>query len=369
MQVEQTRAGRGDPAPGWNEADALSASWDPVGPELASRLAAGLFGIEGTPTRLPSERDDTFRLEAGQARYTLKVASPHESVAALRVQTAALLHVAAEAPDLPVPRPVPALSGGHEGWTAGQPDGPPPRHVRLLTWLEGEPQARHTTSPVQAARLGAALAQLSLALSDFEIGAAPAGNSSAGQSPPLAWDLAHFQALRGAAETIDPAHRGLALAVFDAHARSVAPLAPSLRVQAVHNDLNPFNVLVDPAEPDAVTGLIDFGDLVRTALVHDVAVALAYRAGAPDWTGEVKAFLAGYTGVRTLEPAELEALPVLVEARLAMTLAITEPRARARPAQAAYILRNHPAALLGLRRLADLPEAARRALFHPGRPR
>jgi Ser/Thr protein kinase RdoA (MazF antagonist) len=50
---------------------------------------------------------------------------------------------------------------------------------------------------------------------------------------------------------------------------------PRLRQQVVHDDLNPLNVLVDPVDEDRVTGIIDFGDMTRTALIADVAVAAA----------------------------------------------------------------------------------------------
>ena len=48
---------------------------------------------------------------------------------------------------------------------------------------------------------------------------------------------------------------------------------PRLRAQVVHNDLAPTNVLVD--DRLAVTGIIDFGDLTRTALICDLAIAAA----------------------------------------------------------------------------------------------
>ena len=48
-----------------------------------------------------------------------------------------------------------------------------------------------------------------------------------------------------------------------------------LRQQVIHNDMNDMNVLVNPGNEDVVVGIIDFGDLVHTALVADVAILAA----------------------------------------------------------------------------------------------
>ena len=44
----------------------------------------------------------------------------------------------------------------------------------------------------------------------------------------------------------------------------------------MHNDLNPLNILVDPADPELVTGIIDFGDVIHTALIADVVLDVAF---------------------------------------------------------------------------------------------
>ena len=51
-----------------------------------------------------------------------------------------------------------------------------------------------------------------------------------------------------------------AMARFTEHAR---PALPGLRAQAIHNDLNLYNVLVDPRDHDVIAGILDFGDMVR----------------------------------------------------------------------------------------------------------
>ena len=64
------------------------------------------------------------------------------------------------------------------------------------------------------------------------------------------------------------------MARFTEHAR---PALPGLRAQAIHNDLNLYNVLVDPRDHDVIAGILDFGDMVRAPLVNDLAVAASYQ--------------------------------------------------------------------------------------------
>jgi len=97
----------------------------------------------------------------------------------------------------------------------------------------------------------------------------------------------------------------------------------------VHNDLNPLNILVDPADESRVTGVIDFGDMTRTALIADVAVTAAELIP-PDCTdpGEARVSVldvaSAYHERVPLLPAELALLGALTAARLVMTVVIHE---------------------------------------------
>jgi Ser/Thr protein kinase RdoA (MazF antagonist) len=123
-------------------------------------------------------------------------------------------------------------------------------------------------------------------------------------------------------------------------------------------------VVVDAADPERVCGILDFGDMVRSPLVCDVAVAASYLVtqgdgplgGAPD-------YVAAYHTAAPLMASEFEVLFDLVVTRLAMTVLITGWRAKLFPANAAYILRNAPSAWQGLERLAGLDRAAAREIL------
>lgn len=55
------------------------------------------------------------------------------------------------------------------------------------------------------------------------------------------------------------------------------PVSASLPQQVIQNDANDHNIVVD-ATGDKVAGIIDFGDMVRTSRVNELAICIAYGA-------------------------------------------------------------------------------------------
>lgn len=326
--------------------DALASHWTLLPLAEVRDLVARVYRLEGAVTRLSSERDETFRLvTATRGSYVLKIANPAEDPAALAFQDGALLHLAAAAPDVPVPRLVRTLEGTH---SHSLPQDGGLRTVRLLSYLHGDQLYRMTPSVVRNHNLGRVLAVLGQGLAGFE-GRPPAGK--------LLWDISHTLDLAELVRHVGHERQRHVAAVLDAFARQVPQVAGGLRHQIIHNDFNPHNILIDPAAPMEIAGIIDFGDMVYAPLVNDLAVALAYHLSSDDWQGLASAILRGYSAVSRLEAGEIALLPVLVKARLAMTLIISEWRAASRPDNRDYILRNHHAAWQGLQRLSTMSDA------------
>lgn len=310
------------------------------------------FGLAGSLRPLAAERDQNFALLTPDGRgFVLKIANTAEDAAVVDFQARALLHVAARDPGCPVPRLWPTVDGAPVATVLG-PDGAP-HCVWMQSLLPGVPMASGPRSMAQRRATGAALARLGAALADFHH---PAARHY------LLWDLRHAADLRPLVRCIaDAATRRLVEGVLDRFVSHTAPALEGLRTQVVHNDLNPSNILVDAGDCDRITGLFDFGDLVETALVNDVAVAAAYQVTPHgDPLDGVAAFLAGYAGRRPLTEAEARLLPDLVALRMAMTLTIANWRAVRYPENRSYLLRNTAVAVSGLTRLAGGdPQAAR----------
>ena len=279
----------------------------------AARIAADLFGLRGPAAALGSERDQAFLLQGG----VLKISNPSEDEAVLDLEEAAIAHVCAVDPDLPVARPLGprATFGGHQ--------------VRLFERMHG-----HKAGPELAddavREIAAVHARLCLALRSFF-------HPAAGRE--LLWNLRATPQLRPLLEEIaDPERRALVSRTLDRYEERVLPQWERLRGQVVHGDFNLDNLLVD--ERGRITGILDFGDCCYTALAADLAVALAsLLRGRPaaDAFRVARIALDGFAERCPLEPLELDLLGDLVAARLAAIVSISAWRGRRFPENAAYI--------------------------------
>ncbi len=304
--------------------------------EEARLIARDLYGLDGALEPLRSERDQNFRLTAADGRvYVLKLSHPAEDPSTTLLQTAALAHLGEVDPGLPVPHLVSTKDGDLAGTVSMDGDD---RLVRMFIYLTGTLLSEHVADQALLRALGAAAARLALALRDFDRPVT---------GPPLLWDLTRLPFARPLLEVLeDDPDRDTILRAFDEFDAYAVPLLPYLPKGFTHHDLNPHNILAASA---AITGILDFGDMTLAPLVCDLAIAASYHLG-PGTGGFdlVVACVAGYHGVRPLCVEELAVLPVLIAGRLAMTVAITEWRARRDPGNAPYILRNNPAARRGL---------------------
>jgi Ser/Thr protein kinase RdoA (MazF antagonist) len=317
-------------------------------PGLQTALADG-YGLAGTLDPLGGERDRNFRLRAnGGTIYLVKLAHPAEDPLITDFQTRALLHLEAADPALPIPHLIRTRQG--EPSLLHECDGDQPSQLRVLSFVPGEPITCITPAAGQYHRLGALVARLDRALEAF---------THPADTRRLVWDIRESDCVERLLTMVsEPEQHALvsaALARFRAEAGAVLANLPD---QVIHNDLNPHNILINPAQPDQLTGLIDFGDMLRATRVQEVATACAYllQPGADPLAG-VAAFIGGYTTLVPLSDAELQLLPVLMAMRMAITVVITNWRARLQPENAGYICRNVPSALTGLRSLAGLSQA------------
>lgn len=313
-----------------------------TGAEVAQHLSRH-WRLEGRLDPLTSERDLNHRLTTATARYVVKIANAAEPHALTRFQNRALRHAAAADADLPIPRVIAAQDGADD---VVLPDG---HLMRVLTWVDGAPLATLPQTAAQGRALATLGARLVRALRGLEDPAA---------DHVLQWDIRHAASLRPLLPDVaDPALRALCAAVLDRFDATVAPALPALRWQVIHGDLNPHNILADPADPDRVSGILDFGDMVRTPLICDLAVAASYRIDPARALHSLTDFAAAWHATDPITPQERDVLFDLVAARMVTTVAITARRAARYPDNAAYILRNLPSARAGLTAFATLDRA------------
>ncbi|TPM40780.1 phosphotransferase [Mesorhizobium sp. B2-3-4] len=321
----------------------------------ALAILLGHYGLTGSARPLPGERDHNFHIEtAGAGEFVLKISHPAEEAGFTDFQNKALDHILAVDPTLPVPSLHKSLQGEAQ-FTVGI-GGSAPRIVRLVTYLPGQLLARSPTSPAQDRNLGIFLARLGRALRGFFH---PAAGSD------LLWDIRKVAKTRPMATHIaDAARRAMVERAIDAFEKHAAPVIPGLRAQIVHNDMNSYNVVMDAARPEVVSGILDFGDMIHSPLICDLAIGAVYR-----WPAEghplapAARFVAGYQSVQPLEIEEIEILVHLIRARLALIVNIANWQAERFPAKRDYVLRLSTEVWNSMERLDALSHSDARRYF------
>ena len=271
--------------------------------KTAREIAEENFGLRATARVLPSERDQNFLLtnDAGE-KFVLKIANALESRELLEAQNAMLDHL--EPRISFCPRVIPSLKGERITTNSNH-------FVRLMTYLPGVPLAEvQPHSPQLLRDLGRKLGQMDRALADFDH---PAVHRD------FHWDLANGN------RVIDQ-YSGL-VAERELVLKCRFEVNKDLRRSVIHGDANDYNVLV---ESDRIAGLIDFGDIVYSWTIGELAVALAYVVlGKDDPRAAAQPVIDGYA--EEFESYEQDILWKLVRLRLAMSVCLAAHQQQQRP--------------------------------------
>ena len=300
----------------------------------AARIARERFGVRGDVEPLPSERDQNFKV----GEFVLKIANALESRAVLEMQSKALAHLAEAGTDLVWPR------------TIGRIESVDGHFARMLTWVDGVCLAQagaHT--PELLASLGRALAQTDNVLKLFTH---PAARRT------LYWDLAQAPQARTHLPLLTKEQRSLVEPLFESWEQVPWRDLPK---SVIYGDANDYNVLVRNGR---VTSLLDFGDMVHSATVCDLAIALAYAMlGKADPIHAAGQIVAAYHQTRPLSEIELDALFPLACARLAMSVCYAAHQQQSAPANEYLSISNAPAwDLIG--RVTEMPAGWPSEVFH-----
>jgi 4-aminobutyrate aminotransferase-like enzyme/Ser/Thr protein kinase RdoA (MazF antagonist) len=289
--------------------------------EDAVRIAHDLFSLDATAQLLPSERDQNFILFVSNGpAYVLKLANSTERIEVLEFQNQAMMHVArnkSRSKHGVVAVPEVCKSAKGEQITRVEGIDGSTHYVRLLTYLPGKPFARvkpHDTELLSS--LGRFFGNLDLILKDFDH---PAAHRD------FHWDLKNAsRIIKSYIETIGaPENRALIQGFLEHFQAETEPQLPGLRTSVIHNDGNDYNMLVEPENQwlNRVTGVIDFGDMVYTCTVSELAIACAYAMlDKADPLAAARHVVAGYHQAYPLTEQELAVLFDLIRMRLCMSV-------------------------------------------------
>jgi len=307
----------------------------PIAPSFpageAQTLADRHFGLTGAIEPLYSERDQNFRLRTSSGDWTLKIASVEEAPEVIDCQIQALRHIERVDPGLPVPRVHPARDGSARVTVSRGADS---HIVYLLSYLPGVIADNAPLTETLLRRHGEMTARLGRAMRGFFHPAAGGRE--------LLWDLRMAPRFLPHVDKLqDPARRGTVREFIENFAAVTLPRLEGMRAQIIHGDVNPHNLLVDPAETDRITGIIDFGDMIHAPLILDLASAVSDFLLDKDHVVDViEAVADGFHSVTALEPAEADVLYDLIVMRLLLAALIAAWRMAEMPGTPNYLNAN-----------------------------
>jgi 4-aminobutyrate aminotransferase-like enzyme/Ser/Thr protein kinase RdoA (MazF antagonist) len=300
----------------------------------AERLVADRWGLALRASPLPGEWDRNVLLSGADGPVAvLKVSHVGQDATWLAVENAAYDHLAAGLPTVEFPRLLRTSDGqGIATWTDAEGR---PHLARLLSYLPGRLYAHaRPHDATLLASLGTSLAKVTLALADFHHPALRRASK---------WDLDRGLWITEHLDLVpaDAGRRELVAGIVDDFRREVVPRLSTLRRQAVYNDANDYNILVREGR---VAGFVDLGDMVETALVHDLAIAVAYALlDQPAPLLAAAAVVGAYHQVLPLTDGEIALLWPLVRMRLATSVANSAVQRAAQPANTYLAISEAPA--------------------------
>ena len=284
------------------------------------------YGLDGQVESLPSEWDQNFLLDAGPAgRFIAKIANLGVDREVLEFQNLAMDWVAKRWSSDFCPRVV--ASGSGDGMCRLRDAGGDEFWLRVLTHLEGRPLSSIPERPPGLLEgIGRALGELDNCLADFR---------HPGMERELRWDLRRAEWIIPEIGVVaDLGRRAIVERLLLQYRGRILPLLAELPISVIHNDANGENLLVQP-DPDAgwrVGGLLDFGDMVRTHTINELAIASAYACLEDnDPLASVAAIARGYHGVRPMNDAEIRVLVPLMTVRLGVSVTMSAIAAREDP--------------------------------------
>lgn len=317
--------------------EALISRYQRIDCHRAEKIFLEHFGIAGEAARIDTEKDDTFIIAtpSGQQtrnshKYVLKIDNPFDSFELSMFILNGVNHVSLKNPSIPIPQTLRTIDGNPYSIVESD-EGI--RCCHAMAFLDGNPVDR--LPPLRSETLnqiGELEADLLEALSSF--------HSSGEKRPDLLWEMKALPRLKPAAEALieESTLRKALLKQIDYFEDCIGPVLQHCERQICHNDFNSSNVLL---VKDQVSGILDFGDMVLTEVISDLAVSLSYFELFPPAGGEGTeiALLSGYFSRKTLPDDELRLLSALIRTRIAITILVPEYISYFQPERARYLKR------------------------------
>ncbi len=276
------------------------------------RIAADQFGVEGTSSPLPGYTDENAKIVDRNGGAVLPRVSPSDCDPE---EIAFCQRVIAATADLEVGTPAVVPTVGGDGWAILD-DG---RIAHMYTWVDGISFSDVGCPAHLAGEIGAVTGSMVRCLQSIPAWQRPAG---------FQWEITDAGTVvrERMGATDDGRRRKLIGRVLERYNRIDLS---TLSRQVIHNDLNGENLLV---RDDAIMGVIDFGDVVESVRIAELAIACAYAMlDQNDPISVASDVIAGYRSVTEPTAAEGDVLLDLILARLATSVTMSASTGGANP--------------------------------------
>ncbi|MBT6110864.1 MAG: aminotransferase class III-fold pyridoxal phosphate-dependent enzyme [Rhodospirillales bacterium] len=271
------------------------------------RILTEHVGVTGSLEILWGETDQNVKIitEDGTG-FILKISNERENASSLDCQISAMQHLARHTPSVMVPHVRPLLSGKLYDIVTSSNGA---KHlIHVMTLLDGV--ALETIDPDEGILFatGVQAGEAAVGLHGFYH---PAARQN------FYWDIRQLGFFEKYISGLkDAGLRKIAADFLPSFCSDVLPQLSALRSQFIHQDTNSGNVMVDPARPNVVSGLLDFGDMIHGPIVLDIAVAAAELAGGGSSVlDNIVAVVRGYDKACPLEETEIDLLYDMIIAR------------------------------------------------------
>jgi 4-aminobutyrate aminotransferase-like enzyme/Ser/Thr protein kinase RdoA (MazF antagonist) len=281
-------------------------------------IAKDLFGITGSARLLPSERDQNFLITAGSRdKYVLKIANLKEDINYIKAETEVIDFLFNKT--ALTPKVIPNTKGElistytHNGNNY---------IIRMITFINGQVLGkvkRHSNELLFD--LGKSIGTIDIHLCGYK-------NDTFKRD--FLWDISNgLNVIKEYNSLVtDPILKETVLKIAESYRENVLPLEGSLNKSIIYNDANDYNILLTPDKNiyvnyQKVAGIIDFGDMVYSYTIVDLAVTTAYVViNEKNPLLCASEILKGYHSVNPLSETEIRALYDLICMRLAMSVCI-----------------------------------------------
>jgi ethanolamine-phosphate phospho-lyase len=258
--------------------------------------------------RLEGYANQNFLIECPDGKYILKTYPENpETLDLVQAESEVLVFLSGKDVES-FPKPVKSKNGN---WVNVVDIGGQSKIVRLLSYLLGDFffQTEHTHELF--ASFGDFLAQMNVKLEGY-------GNNTI-KAREIEWDIRHINLISDFIPEInDKARRKLVEYFVQQYEENVRPISQELQRSYIHNDANDHNVLVSDGR---ICGIFDFGDMVYSFRINELAVAITYAIfGKDDPLNWIGVMLSAYHRKVPLQSIEMDVLYYLIAARLCLSV-------------------------------------------------